>query len=284
MPAPVVEPRPPRTRLALRRARGGAGGVIFGGVGEDAELGGELRVHARCSPYVRPKRNANRARWFLSVKDRGAAARATSASASNSVEHADALGIVAADPLEDLERGDADGIEPPGQRLAANRAQLLGQRRVAEGGGGRQADLAVAGPAEAAQDLARWKPSETSMTGPSASGPRTGREKSAFCSVECASFSAAVAAAGTPSSPRAPASARRRAPGRRALPPVKSRRGAAPALKSATAASTRARVCEPRPYSSLIGPPSTIRTRAVCVGGRRANQTALATTAAAVSR
>ena len=37
---------------ALRRAGGGAGGVVLGGVGEDAQLRGKLRVHNRCSSYV----------------------------------------------------------------------------------------------------------------------------------------------------------------------------------------------------------------------------------------
>ena len=37
---------------ALRRAGGGAGGVVLGGVGKDAQLRGELRVHNRCSSYV----------------------------------------------------------------------------------------------------------------------------------------------------------------------------------------------------------------------------------------
>ena len=37
---------------ALRRAGGGAGGVVLGGIGEDAQLRGKLRVHNKCSSYV----------------------------------------------------------------------------------------------------------------------------------------------------------------------------------------------------------------------------------------
>ena len=37
---------------AFRRAGGGAGGVVLGGIGKDAQLRGKLRVHSRCSSYV----------------------------------------------------------------------------------------------------------------------------------------------------------------------------------------------------------------------------------------
>ena len=44
MPIPVVEPMPrPSRRIALGRARGGAGGVVLRGIGQDRELGWDRR-------------------------------------------------------------------------------------------------------------------------------------------------------------------------------------------------------------------------------------------------
>ena len=146
-------------------------------------------------------------------------------------------------------------------------------RSCSRSGGGPKA-LAAArstGPYPAQRKLAharaRWKPSVTRMTARSASGPSRGREKSAFCSVEC--YSSRRWRLG-----RTPELDRKRAHllagaglalAGRAAGEVDARRGAG--LEEPRPRLDPGAVCRPRRLPSVMSPPSTMRSSAGRVGG-----------------